>query len=127
MRHIRYLAPLGGLVAFMIGAAPVLAQPAAGALPETTACPEAIASLATCYGITHESGAYILAAMPKTWNGDLVVFAHGGPSLLPPNPNGSKIDLTKYSIAVKRGFGWVASSYRREGYGVQMAAQDTDN
>lgn len=114
-------------VALAAASAPVLAQTAPAALPETTACPEAIASLATCYGIKHESGAFILAAMPKTWNGDLVAFAHGGPSMLPPNPNGSKNDLTKYSIAVKRGFGWVASSYRREGYGVQMAAQDTDN
>jgi hypothetical protein len=127
MQHIRHLAPLGGLVAFMIGATPVLAQQAAGALPETTACPEAIASIATCYGIKHESGAYILAAMPKTWNGDLVVFAHGGPSLVPPTANGSKADLTKYADAVQRGFGWVASSYRREGYGVAMAGQDSDN
>ena len=127
MQHIRHLAPLGGLVAFMIGATPVLAQPAAGALPETTACPEAIASFATCYGVKHESGAYILAAMPKTWNGDLVVFAHGGPSLVPPTANGSKADLAKYAVAVQRGFGWVASSYRREGYGVAMAGQDSDN
>ena len=120
MRHIRHLAPFGGLLAIMIGGAPALAQTAPAALPETTACPEAIASLATCYGIKHESGAFILAAMPKTWNGDLVVFAHGGPSLLPPNPNLSKGDLTKYAIAVQRGFGWVASSYRREGYGLAM-------
>jgi hypothetical protein len=127
MQHFGHLAPLGGLVAFMIGATPVLAQQAAGALPETTACPEAIASIATCYGIKHESGAYILAAMPKTWNGDLVVFAHGGPSLVPPTANGSKADLTKYADAVQRGFGWVASSYRREGYGVAMAGQDSDN
>jgi hypothetical protein len=127
MQHIRHLAPLGGLVAFVIGSAPVLAQPAAGALPETTACPEAIASIATCYGVKHESGAYILAAMPKTWNGDLVVFAHGGPSLVPPAANGSKADLAKYAVAVRRGFGWVASSYRREGYGVAMAGQDSDN
>jgi alpha-beta hydrolase superfamily lysophospholipase len=126
MQHFGHLAPLGGLVAFMIGSTSVLAQQAAGALPETTTCPEAIASIATCYGIKHESGAYILAAMPKTWNGDLVVFAHGGPSLVPPTANGSKADLTKYAIAVKRGFGWVASSYRREGYGVGMAGQDSD-
>jgi hypothetical protein len=110
------------IVAFVIsgtlglaGSAQVLAQTTPAALPETTACPEAIASLATCYGIKHESGAFILAAMPKTWNGDLVVFAHGGPSLLPPNPNLSKGDLTKYAIAVQRG------------YGVAMAGEDTDN
>jgi hypothetical protein len=87
MQHMRYLAPLGGLLAIAIGGASVLAQTAPAALPETTACPEAISGLATCYGIKHESGAYLLAAMPKTWNGDLVVFAHGGPSLVPPTAN----------------------------------------
>jgi hypothetical protein len=96
-------------------------------LPPTTACPEQVASIATCYGIKHQSGAYILAAMPKSWNGDLVVFAHGGPSLNPPTPNGSKSDFAKYAFAVQRGYGWVASSFRREGYGVAMAGEDTEN
>src|SRR6516164_591284 len=110
MQHIGHLAPAGALVAIatasVIASVPVCAQQPGAGVPET-ACPEAIASIATCYGIKHESGAYILAAMPKTWNGDLVVFAHGGPSLVPPTANGSKADLTKYAIAVKRGFGWV--------------------
>ena len=97
------------------------------ALPDTTACPEAIATIATCYTAKHETGAFITAALPKNWNGNLVVFAHGGPSLLPPNANGSKSDLNKYFYAVRRGFAWVASSYRREGYGVAMAAADSDD
>jgi len=97
------------------------------ALPDTTACPEAIADIATCYTAKHETGAFITAALPKSWNGNLVVFAHGGPSVLPPTANGSKLDLNKYSYAVRRGFAWVASSYRREGYGVAMAAADSDN
>ena len=41
--------------------------------------------------------------------------------------NGSKSDLAKYAFAVQRGYGWVASSYRREGYGVAMAGEDTEN
>jgi hypothetical protein len=65
--------------------------------------------------------------MPKTWNGDLIVFAHGGPSLLPPTAASSKSDLDKYAYALKRGYGWVASSYRREGYGVAMAVADSDD
>jgi len=97
------------------------------ALPDTTMCPEAIASIATCFTAKHETGAYITAALPKSWNGNLVVFAHGGPSLVPPTANSSKSDLDKYSYAVRRGFAWVASSYRREGYGVAMAAEDSDN
>jgi hypothetical protein len=124
---MRYVVSAGlGLIA-AVAALPAAAQEAAKALPDTTACPESIAAIATCYEIKHPTGAYILAAMPKTWNGNLVVFAHGGPSLVPPKPNGSKNDLDKYSFAVRQGFGWVASSYRREGYGVAMAAEDTDN
>jgi hypothetical protein len=132
MRNVGRRTPLYGLLGIGLAGtvtggavfcAPVLAQN----LPPTTACPDQVASIATCYGIKHDSGAYILAAMPKTWNGDLVVFAHGGPSLNPPTPNGSKSDLAKYAFAVQRGYGWVASSYRREGYGVAMAGEDTEN
>ena len=84
-------------------------------------------AIATCYSAKLDTGAYVTAAMPKTWNGNLIVFAHGGPSLLPPTPNGSKSDLNRIRLAVQRGFGWVASSYRRAGYGVAMAAADSDD
>jgi len=99
----------------------------AQALPPTTACPESIAALATCYAAKQETGAYLLAAMPKNWNGNLIVFAHGGPAVVPPTANSSQGDLARAAFNVKRGFAWIASSYRREGYGVQMAAEDTDN
>jgi hypothetical protein len=46
---------------------------------DTTPCPEAIVDVVTCSIAKHETGACITAALPKTWNGDLVVFAHGGP------------------------------------------------
>src|SRR5712672_3534187 len=82
--------------------------------PATTACPETIAAVATCYAAKQETGAYLLAAMPKTWNGNLIVFAHGGPAVVPPTPNSSQGDLAR-SVGVKRGFAWIASSYRREG------------
>src|SRR5262249_60720711 len=118
MQHARMTVALFTFAA-MTGAAAQEAQKAAP--PDTMPCPEAIADIATCYTAKQETGAYITAAMPKNWNGNLVVFAHGGPSLLPPTAVGSKSDLNKYSYAVRRGFAWVASSYRREGYGVAMA------
>ena len=106
----------------------VLAQNAWQAgLPETTPCPQSIAAIATCYAAKHETGAYLLAAMPKDWNGDLIVFAHGGPDVAPPTSTRSLPDLDKYSVAVRRGFARVASTYRRSGYGVHMAAQDSDD
>jgi len=97
------------------------------ALPDPAACPEAVVAIATCYLAKDENGGFITAAMPKNWNGDLVVFAHGGPSLEPPTPKGSKSDLQRLAFPVQRGFAWVASSYRREGYGIGMAAADVDN
>lgn len=115
------------LFALALTGAAIAQEVPKAALPDTTGCPEAIAGIATCYAAKHETGAYITAAMPKNWNGNLVVFAHGGPSLVPPTANGSRSDLDKYSYAVRRGFAWVASTYRREGYGVAMAAADSDD
>src|SRR5258708_7408302 len=113
--------------AILMMAALVVAPAPAQALPDTTACPESIAAIATCYAAKQESGAFLLAAMPKNWNGNLIVFAHGGPAVVPPTASSSQGDLARAAFNVKRGFAWIASSYRREGYGVQMAAEDTDN
>lgn len=96
-------------------------------LPDTTRCPDNIANEATCYGARLPTGAYVLAAMPRNWNGNLIVFAHGGPHIVPPTATTSQTDLEKYAIGVKLGFAWIASTYRREGYGVQMAADDTED
>ena len=96
-------------------------------LPDTTKCPEAIANEATCYSVKLPTGAYLLAAMPRNWNGNLIVFAHGGPHIVPPTATTSHTDLEKYAVGVKLGFAWIASTYRREGYGVLMAADDTDD
>jgi hypothetical protein len=97
------------------------------ALPDTKICPAPVADIATCYSAKHASGAYLLATMPKNWNGHLIVFAHGGPHIVPPTAMTSQPDLAKYSIFVRQGFAWVASSYRREGYGVRAAAEDSEH
>ena len=110
----------------------MLAMPASAqerpnaALPETAACPDVIANVATCYTAKHETGAYLFAVMPKNWNGNLVVFAHGGPYVVPPNEATEKNNLGRNPAAVRLGFAWVASTYRMEGYGVAMATADVD-
>lgn len=96
-------------------------------LPDMIACPEAVAKIATCFTAKLDTGAYLLAALPKDWNGNLIVFAHGGPAIVPPTAKSSNGDLAKYAVGVKLGYAFVASSYRKEGYGVQMAAADTDD
>jgi hypothetical protein len=116
-----------GVLALVLASASVDAQEKAANPPPAASCPEAVAAIATCYTAKLETGAYVLAAMPKSWNGNLIVFAHGGPSVAPPAANDSEDDLVKYGVSVKMGFAWVASTYRKEGYGVRMAGADTDD
>jgi len=104
------------------GTAP--AQPAQ--VPDRVTCPEAIAVFATCYSAKLDSGAYLLAAMPKDWNGNLIVFAHGGPGPIAPSAGTSTGSLGRYGVEVKLGYAWIASSYRTLGFGVQQSADDTD-
>ncbi|HEY4264649.1 MAG TPA: hypothetical protein VGM72_04980 [Micropepsaceae bacterium] len=126
MRHLR-LPHVGLALGLVVGTSVAAQETAKPGLPDTIPCPEAVAQIATCYSAKLDSGAYVLAAMPKHWNGNLIVFAHGGPSLVPATATSSKGDLSKYSVEVERGFGWIASSYRREGYGIQMAVSDTED
>ena len=113
-----------GLIPFAIATS--IAPASAQSTPDTIACPKQVADIATCYSAKLESGAYLLAAMPKNWNGNLIVFAHGGPAPIPPRANYSMGSLGRYAIEVKKGFAWIASTYRYLGYGVQQSAADTD-
>ena len=68
---MRYYGPAGlGLLTVAVTTCSASAQEKS-ALPAATACPAAIAEIATCYSAKHDSGAYLLAAMPKNWNGNL--------------------------------------------------------
>src|SRR5436190_2319068 len=103
------LATLAGLgfLTLAAAAAPALADDARVVSgPDTRPCPDPLAALATCYSAKLDTGAYLLAAMPKDWNGNLVVFAHGGPALVPPTANTSQGDLVRHSHAVKAGYAW---------------------
>lgn len=118
---------LGAALAAGIFAGTASAQVNSTITASTAKCPDIIAAIATCYEDKDPNGGFILAALPKTWNGNLIVFAHGGPALIPAAPGYSQNDLAKYAFGVQQGFGWVASRYRRPGYGVRMAATDTAN
>jgi len=105
-----------------------LASPASAATgPEVTACPTALPADTTCYGGQDVNGAYYTIAMPKAWNGSLVVHSHGGPDLGAPTSARTTDDLTRWSVMVREGYLWAGSSYRRGGYGTRMAAADTEN
>src|SRR5205085_11187629 len=93
---------------------------------DTVTCPDRIAAIATCHTAKLDTGAYVLAAVPRDWNGNLIVFAHGGPGPIPPSPTYSMGSLRRYGLEVKRGYAWIASTYRYLGFGVQQSADDTD-
>ena len=58
----------------------------------------------------------------------LVVAAHGGPSPFGEKRLKTVVDfLQRFSVIVREGYAWAGSSFRRGGFGVRMAAEDTEN
>jgi hypothetical protein len=90
------------------------------------ACPAAVAPFADCLSARDAQGAWLLAAMPHTWNKRLVVHAHGGPRLGEPKSGDSAEDLERFAVMVQSGYAWIGSTYSRGGYGVRMAAASVD-
>ncbi|MES2261201.1 MAG: hypothetical protein V4724_22015 [Pseudomonadota bacterium] len=98
------------------------------ALAQTvTPCPAELKPLATCYAGADQNGATYWIAIPAKWNRMLVMHAHGGPRLAAIAPDNALEDLQRFAVTVKQGYAWAGSSYRRPGYGVRVAAEDTDN
>jgi hypothetical protein len=96
------------------------------AAPTAAACPADVPSTARCLQGQDSAGAYYLIAMPQSWNGHLVLHAHGGPSLGAPTTERAEEDLTRWAIAVKAGYAWAGSTFRQGGVEVRAAAEDTE-
>jgi pimeloyl-ACP methyl ester carboxylesterase len=120
----------------LLGAACVLAPGTASAQTVTTtaspppteaACPDFLPQQARCWSGRAAKGGYYWIAVPENWNGSLIVHAHGGPRTGEPKADDPLEDLERFSMMVKEGFAWAGSTYRRGGYGVRMAAEDTDD
>ncbi len=95
--------------------------------PALTPCPAELKSVARCYTGADGNGAQYWIAIPEQWNKTLVMHAHGGPRLEPIGRDTSLEDLERFAVTVRQGYAWAGSSYRRPGYGVRMAAEDTEN
>ncbi|MGW7354815.1 hypothetical protein [Streptomyces sp. NPDC054784] len=95
--------------------------------PAPAACPDGPPAGTDCYEGRDANGAYYSIAVPHDWNGSLVMHAHGGPDLGAATPERNREDLGRWSVMVEEGYAWAGSSYRRGGYGVRMAAEDTEN
>jgi pimeloyl-ACP methyl ester carboxylesterase len=90
-------------------------------------CPASLPKGTECFAGADENGAFYWIAKPASWNGILVVHSHGGPRTAKPKPDDPVEDLERFAVTVQEGYAWAGSNYRREGYGVRMAAEDTDN
>lgn len=107
-------------VVLALAAAPLWAH-------EAATCPAGLGPLAQCYRGSDMNGAKYWIAVPRQWNHMLVVHAHGGPRLSQATNDNNVEDLERFAVTVKQGFAWAGSTYRRPGYGVRMAAEDTEN
>lgn len=128
-RSARLLVALAVSVCALTTAVPsVSAEPDDTSAPAPSACPANVAGLATCWTGQDGNGSFYAVAIPHEWNRSLVVHAHGGPDLGDASdPTRSIEDLDRWAVMVQEGYAWVGSSYRRGGYGTQMAAADTDS
>ena len=96
--------------------------------PKQQPCPSEVKDLpegTTCWAGKDEAGAYYWVAKPKNWNGNLVIHTHGGPFLGHPKQERVTEDFERWSIWVRDGYAWAASSYHQGGVAVMDAANDT--
>lgn len=131
----RIVRSLGALVVAWAGIAPMTqaqetqtaVAAAVDSAPAPADCPDFVPQQTRCWSGRAVKGGYYWIAVPKDWNGALIVHAHGGPRTSAPEPNDPLDDMERFSMTVKEGFAWAGSTYRRGGYGVRMAAEDTDD
>lgn len=94
--------------------------------PPASPCPDGLPAGTRCYSGQDGAGAFFWVAIPADWNRVLVMHAHGGPELGKPTLARATEDLQRWAVTVKAGYAWAGSTYRRGGYGVTMAAEDTE-
>ncbi len=94
--------------------------------PAQAACPTGLPADARCWRGTDSAGAPYLIAMPQSWNGVLVVHAHGGPALGAPDPKRADNDARRWAITVRAGYAWIGSVYRQGGVALTSASEDTE-
>ena len=97
-------------------------------VPHPRSCPAEVTVASSCFTGDDGQGAFYWIAIPAGWNRQvLVMHAHGGPADTgAATLERSEEDLKRWAITVKAGYAWAGSTYRRGGYGVTMAAEDTE-
>src|SRR5262245_8644266 len=126
MSH-RLITSLICLLLTLTGMAPA-SEPVKPTAPSMMACPKSVPAETQCFSGKDETGAFYVFAKPHIWNGVLVVSAHGGPNPFGEESAKTAINfLDRFSFIVREGYAWAGSSFRRGGFGVRMAAEDSEN
>ena len=123
--------PVLVVAAALTGLAACSTLPDAPALPAETAplshaCPNSVPADARCWFGQDSAGAHYVIVMPAHWSGVLVLHAHGGPTLGPVKAERALEDLKRWSIWVRSGHAFAASTFRQGGVAVRAAAEDTE-
>ena len=105
-------------------ASPPAAPPEAP--PQAQACPTGVPEGARCLRGQDSALSHYLIVMPAQWSGVLVVHAHGGPTLGPPQTTRNDEDIRRWAITVREGHAWAGSVFRQGGFAVTTAAEDTE-
>jgi pimeloyl-ACP methyl ester carboxylesterase len=90
------------------------------------ACPEGTPAGARCWRAQDSAQSHYLIVKPEKWSGVLVVHAHGGPVLGPPQASRADEDIKRWGITVREGHAWAGSVFRQGGFAVTTAAEDTE-
>ena len=103
-------------------------QAAAQTAPQPRSCPLELPFASRCFHGEDGQGSSYLIALPPGWDQQvLVMHAHGGPAETgAAKLERSEEDLKRWAVTLKAGYAWAGSTYRRGGYGVTMAAEDTE-
>ena len=124
--HLRIrLASLSVLLLVLTGCASAPAVSLETA-PQAQACPLGVPEGVRCLRGQDSATAHYLIVMPAVWSGVLVVHAHGGPSLGPPQAVRADEDIKRWAITVREGHAWAGSVFRQSGFAVTTAAEDTE-
>ena len=124
--HLRiYLALLTSSLLILAGCASAPTSPLETP-PQAHACPPGVPDGARCLRGQDSASAHYLIVVPAQWSGVLVVHAHGGPSLGPPQAARADEDIKRWAITVRVGHAWAGSVFRQGGFAATTAAEDTE-
>lgn len=122
-RRIAFAALVGLLALFALGARTALAAPPPAYFVDETKLPfDALPGTTTTRYWGIHNGAGYRVEVPASWNGELVLYAHGF--------RGTGLELTVSDPRIRgwlvnHGYAWAATSYSKNGYDVRQGVKDT--